>query len=85
MWWISIILKENRTVAFLQAYFPSVTREDGSFSLRLTIHSAISFVLLFLLMASQPVSNFMMSGMEILLAVNWLLEWDMRAKLERGR
>ena len=72
-------------MAFLQAYFPSVTREDGSFSLRLTIHSAISFVLLFLLMASQPVSNFMMSGMEILLAVNWLLEWDMRAKLERGR
>ncbi len=72
-------------MAFLQIYFPRVNRDDGSFSLRLTVHAAVGFVLLFLLMASQPVSNFMMSGMEILLAVNWVLEWDMRAKMERAR
>ncbi len=70
---------------FLQAYFPRVTRADGSSSLRLTIHHAVYFVLLFVLVGAQPVSNFMMSGMEILLAVNWALEWDMRAKMGRAR
>ena len=64
----------------MQSYFPRVYNTDGEFSLRLTIHRAVFFVLLFLLVAAQPVSNFMMSGMEILLAVNWLLEWDMRRK-----
>ncbi|MBP5189578.1 MAG: O-antigen ligase family protein [Bacteroidales bacterium] len=69
----------------MQTYFPSVTRDDGAFSLRLTIHHAIYFILLFALIGAQPVSNFMMSGMEILLAVNWALEWDMRAKWGRAR
>lgn len=54
-------------------------------SVRLTIHHAVYFVLLFLLVGAQPVSNFMMSGMEILLAVNWALEWDMRNKLRRAK
>lgn len=53
--------------------------------MRLTIHRAIYFVLLILLVAAQPVSNFMMSGMEILLAANWLLEWDMRRKFHVAR
>lgn len=72
-------------MAIMQTYFPSVTRDDGAFSLRLTIHHAIYFILLFALIGAQPVSNFMMSGMEILLAVNWALEWDMRAKWGRAR
>ena len=61
-------------------FFPVVRNERGEVSLRLTIHHTLYFVLLFLLAASQPVSNFMMSGMEILLAVNWLLECDWRRK-----
>ncbi len=48
----------------------------------MTIHHSVYFVLLFVLVGSQPVSNFMMSGMEILLAVNWLLEWDFRRKFK---
>ena len=48
--------------------------------MRLTIHHAVYFVLLFVLVGAQSVSKFMMSGMEILLAVNWVLEWDMRRK-----
>ncbi|MBP5547625.1 MAG: O-antigen ligase family protein [Bacteroidales bacterium] len=70
-------------MGLFHTYFPPVTDDDGKVSLRLTIHHAIYFVLLVLLFASQPVSNFMMSGMEILMAVNWALEWDMRRKFSR--
>ena len=66
----------------INAYFPTITGADGKVAIRLTIHRAIYFILLFLLVGSQPVSKFMMSGMEILLAVNWLLEWDMRRKFQ---
>ena len=57
-------------------YFPVVRDERGEVSLRLTIHHAIYFLLLVILAGSQSVSKFMMSGMEILLAVNWVLECD---------
>lgn len=69
----------------VNTYFPAVTDDAGNVSVRLTIHHAVYFVLLFLLVGAQPVSNFMMSGMEILLAVNWALEWDMRNKLRRAK
>ena len=69
----------------LKTYFPPVVDSNGAVSWRLTVHSAIYFLLLVVLIGSQPVSNFMMSGMEILLAVNWALEWDMRAKWQRAR
>lgn len=46
---------------------------DGKVNIRLTIHQVLHFLLLFLLLAAQPVSKFMMSGMEILLAANWLI------------
>ena len=69
----------------LKTYFPTVVDSKGNVSWRLTVHNAIYFLLLFVLIGAQPVSNFMMSGMEILLAVNWALEWDMRAKWNRAR
>ena len=49
------------------------------------MHHAIYFVLLFVLAGSQSVSNFMMSGMEILLAVNWMLEMDFKSKWQRAK
>ncbi|MCR5193385.1 MAG: O-antigen ligase family protein [Bacteroidales bacterium] len=67
-------------MSFWQTYFPEVTDINGNKSLRLRIHHAIYFLLLIVLAGSQSVSKFMMSGMEILLAVNWVLEWDMRRK-----
>ncbi len=67
-------------MSFWQTYFPEVTDNGGNKSLRLRIHHAIYFLLLIVLAGSQSVSKFMMSGMEILLAVNWVLEWDMRRK-----
>ncbi len=54
-------------------------------SRRLTFHHYIYFILLTLLCASQAVSNWMMSGMEILLVVNMLLEWDMRERWQRAK
>ena len=60
-------------MTFFQTYFPPVYCVDGKVNVRLTIHYVLFFVLLFLLAAAQPVSKFMMSGMEILLAVNWIL------------
>lgn len=69
----------------LKTYFPPVVDSSGAVSWRLTVHNAIYFLLLFVLIGAQPVSNFMMSGMEILLAVNWALEWDLRAKWNRAR
>ena len=67
-----------------KAYFPPVADTSGKVSVRLTIHHAVYFLLLVVLAGSQSVSKFMMSGMEILLAVNWLLEWDMRYKFTRN-
>lgn len=72
-------------MSFLKPYFPLVEDSNGAVSWRLTVHNAIYFLLLFVLIGAQPVSNFMMSGMEILLAINWALEWDMRAKWNRAR
>lgn len=69
----------------LKSYFPAVADRRGNASWRLTVHGAIYFLLLVVLAGSQSVSNFFMSGMEILLAVNWALEWDMRAKWDRAR
>ena len=66
-----------------KAYFPPVADTSGKVSVRLTIHHAVYFLLLVVLAGSQSVSKFMMSGMEILLAVNWVLEWDMRYKFTR--
>lgn len=68
---------------FLKPYFPTVTDSAGKVSIRLTVHHAVYFLLLFVLVGAQSVSKFMMSGMEILLAVNWALEWDMRHKFTR--
>ena len=67
-----------------KAYFPPVADTSGKVSVRLTIHHAVYFLLLVVLAGSQSVSKFMMSGMEILLAVNWVLEWDMRYKFTRN-
>lgn len=67
-------------VAFFQSLFPPVYDSLGRISVRLTLHRALYFLLLLLLVCSQVVSNYMMSGMQILLAVNWALEWDMRRK-----
>ncbi len=67
-----------------KAYFPPVADTSGKVSVRLTIHHTVYFLLLVVLAGSQSVSKFMMSGMEILLAVNWLLEWDMRYKFTRN-
>ena len=64
--------------------FPIQYGADGRMSLRLTIHHAVYFLLLFVLACAQPISNWLMSGMEILLAVNWALEWDVRRKWQRG-
>lgn len=66
-----------------EALFPHEYNTDGAFSLRLTIHRSIYFVLMLVLADSQPVSNYMMSATEILLAVNWVAEWDMRRKFRR--
>lgn len=52
--------------------------------MRLSLHHALYFMLLVLLVGCQPLSNYMMSAVEILLAVNWALEWDMRRKFARG-
>ena len=67
-----------------KAYCPPVADTSGKVSVRLTIHHAVYFLLLVVLAGSQSVSKFMMSGMEILLAVNWLLEWDMKYKFTRN-
>ena len=69
----------------LDGYFPTVVGDDGRPSLRLTLHHALYFLLLFVLVGAQPVSNFMMSGMEILLFANWVFEWDMRRKFAARR
>ena len=48
---------------------------DGRESTVLRVQHAIYFLLLVILVGSQVVSKFMMSGMQILLIVNWLLEF----------
>ena len=60
--------------SFLSTYFPVVKDASGRESTVLRVHHAIYFVLLTILVAAQVVSKFMMSGMQILLVVNWLLE-----------
>ena len=69
----------------INSYFPVVRNERGEVSLRFTIHHVVYFLLLVTLAGSQAVSNYMMSGMEILLAVNWLLECDYRRKLAAAK
>ncbi len=71
-------------VSFIQSLFPPVNDASGRFSWRLTIHHSLYYLLLVTLAGAQSVSNYMMSGMQILLAVNWALEWDMRRKFGRG-
>ncbi len=68
----------------LKALFPLHTDARDNPSVRLTLHRSIYFLLLFVLACAQPVSNWLMSGMEILLALNWVLEWDVRRKWQRG-
>ncbi len=72
------------TTDWLIRFFPPVTDASGRFSMRLSLHHALYFMLLVLLVCAQSVSNYMMSALEILLAVNWALEWDMRRKFARG-
>lgn len=67
----------------LNLFFPSVYDDDGRVNQRLTVHHALYFLMLVVLVGSQSVSNYMMSAMQILLAVNWALEWDMRRKFQR--
>lgn len=67
---------------FASLLFPTITDSQGSPSTRLTVHGAIRFVLIVLLAAAQPVSNWLMSAAEIMLAVNWALEWDMKRKFK---
>lgn len=69
---------------FFISLFPPVYDVSGRFSWRLTIHHSLYYLLLVTLAGSQVVSNYMMSGMQILLAVNWALEWDMRRKFSRS-
>ncbi|MBP5515637.1 MAG: O-antigen ligase family protein [Bacteroidales bacterium] len=71
--------------SIIQDFFPAVRNDVGSVSVRLTIHHSIYFILLVLLAGSQSLSNWMMSGMEILLAVNWALECDFRRKYQTAR
>lgn len=68
--------------SWLSNYFPTVHDDMGRPSWRLTLHHGLYFVLLFVLVGAQPTSNFMMSGMTILLGSNWVLEWDFRRKFK---
>ena len=54
----------------------------GRESRALRVFHAVYFVLLTILIISQVVSKFMMSGMQILLTVNWLLELIVIQKLK---
>ncbi|MBQ6955356.1 MAG: O-antigen ligase family protein [Bacteroidales bacterium] len=58
----------------VERFFPVVCDAAGRESRVLRVHHAIYFVLLTVLVGSQVVSKFMMSGMQILLALNWLAE-----------
>lgn len=58
----------------IDKYFPVVKDSLGRESVVLRVHHAIYFVLLTVLIGSQVVSKFMMSGMQILLMVNWAIE-----------
>lgn len=60
--------------SFFATYFPIVKDASGRESGVLRVFHAVYFVLLTILISSQVVSKFMMSGMQILLSVNWLLE-----------
>lgn len=49
-------------------------------TLRQRIHSIIYFLLLLLGLVSMPASNYTMNMAWVLMAANWLLEWDMHDK-----
>jgi len=48
--------------------------------MRPTVHRAVYFILLIVLVGAQSVSNYMMSCIEVLLFANWFFEWDMKRK-----
>lgn len=69
-------------MSFFNTYFPKVNNPAGNESSLLRVFHAVYFVLLTILIGSQVVSKFMMSGMQILLLVNWLLELIVIHKLK---
>ena len=61
-------------MALIDTYFPKVKNAGNRDSGVLRVFHAVYFVLLTILIWSQVVSKFMMSGMQILLMVNWIME-----------
>ncbi len=55
-------------------------RINKSMPLRQRIHSIIYFLLLLLGLISMPASNYTMNMAWVLMAANWVLEWNMREK-----